>query len=255
MRAPSAGPDRRETPSPSATRSTSPAPRPVGPRLDRRSCRWHRHRDRPDHHQRHHRQRRPLRHHRRHARRPRRGDFLGSCHCSRRRRHLQRWRQLRCLDRRSGHHPLGSHQRHQHLGRAWTSEPTLAATLDLNGFNQQLAGLTRTSANTATVTNSGAPAALTINTTGTSAYPGDVSGALSLVKSGSGSQTLSGAVSYSRRHHRFRRHSLARRRQCGQRSLHRQHRRHRSHPGPDIRRHRYRRQAVHRRRPTDPRRL
>jgi autotransporter-associated beta strand protein len=73
-----------------------------------------------------------------------------------------------------------------------------AATLDLNGFNQQLAGLTRLSGtNTVTVTNSGAPAVLTVDTTGTPSYPGDVSGALSLVKSGSGTQTISGAVSYS----------------------------------------------------------
>jgi autotransporter-associated beta strand protein len=71
------------------------------------------------------------------------------------------------------------------------------ATLDLNGFNQQLAGLTRTSANTVTVTNSGVSSVLTIDTTGAPSYPGDVSGALSLVKSGSGTQTISGDVSYS----------------------------------------------------------
>lgn len=70
------------------------------------------------------------------------------------------------------------------------------ATLELNGFSQQLAGLTRTAANPATVTNSGTAAVLTIDTTGTPAYAGDITGALALVKSGSGSQSLSGAVSF-----------------------------------------------------------
>lgn len=71
------------------------------------------------------------------------------------------------------------------------------ATLDLNGFDQELAGLTRIAGNAATVTNSSVSTkVLTINSAATPSYAGDVSGALSLVKSGSGSQTLAGAVSY-----------------------------------------------------------
>jgi autotransporter-associated beta strand protein len=72
------------------------------------------------------------------------------------------------------------------------------ATLDLNGFNQQLGGLVRSAANPATVTNSAVAASvLSIDTSGTPDYSGDISGPLALVKSGSGTQTLSGAVSYS----------------------------------------------------------
>jgi autotransporter-associated beta strand protein len=72
-----------------------------------------------------------------------------------------------------------------------------AAELDLNGSNQQLAGLTSTGTNPATVTTSSTSAVLTIDSSGTHDYAGDISGDITLVKSGSGTQTLSGALSYS----------------------------------------------------------
>ena len=80
-------------------------------------------------------------------------------------------------------------------------------TLDLNGFNQTLAGIAKTS-NTAgrdaTVQNFGAPATLTLNVAGQVAFSGTVAiaitnagaariiGDISLVKNGVGTQTLSG---------------------------------------------------------------
>ena len=80
-----------------------------------------------------------------------------------------------------------------------------AASLDLSGFNQTLAGLTRVSAQTATLTNSSATASvLTLNVgasnggayTGDYHYRGAISGNLALVKAGAGTQTLSGANSF-----------------------------------------------------------
>lgn len=79
--------------------------------------------------------------------------------------------------------------------------------LDLNGFNQTLAGLTRLSVQAATVTNSvllGEPKTLTLNVAGQLSFAGTVavpqpsgnaviSGNLSLMKEGVGIQALSGA--------------------------------------------------------------
>jgi len=90
------------------------------------------------------------------------------------------------------------------LGQASSSN---LGTLDLNGRNQQIAGLNSTSGtysgtNTNTVTSTAA-ATLTIGGSGTYAYSdgtaansGIISGAISLVKSGSGTQTLGGANTY-----------------------------------------------------------
>lgn len=72
---------------------------------------------------------------------------------------------------------------------------TLATTFDLNGFNQTLAGLQRTAAQTTTVTSATA-ATLTLNQTVNLTYGGAITGAISLVKSGSGSETLSGTNTY-----------------------------------------------------------
>jgi autotransporter-associated beta strand protein len=95
-------------------------------------------------------------------------------------------------------------------GIATTANVDLAsidpATLDLNGFNQTLAGLVRTSGSVgrdATVTNSGLATTLTLNVTTAAAYAGTIAAAntngnatitgnLSLVKEGPGIQTLSG---------------------------------------------------------------
>ncbi len=72
-------------------------------------------------------------------------------------------------------------------------------TLDMNGFNQTLAGLSRDN-NPGLVTNGGAgPAVLTIDNAVNSVYTGgieDGSGGLSLVKTGSGSFTLGAATSF-----------------------------------------------------------
>ncbi len=72
-------------------------------------------------------------------------------------------------------------------------------TFDLNGFDQELAGLMRTSASSATVTNSGALKTLTLNVGGTNActYGGVIAGPLVLTKSGGGSQTLTNTNTYS----------------------------------------------------------
>jgi autotransporter-associated beta strand protein len=69
------------------------------------------------------------------------------------------------------------------------------STFDLNGFNQEIAGLTHVSANTASVTNSSATAStLNVNVPGANSYSysGTVNGNLTLTKSGSGTESLSG---------------------------------------------------------------
>ena len=74
-----------------------------------------------------------------------------------------------------------------------------AATFDLNGFNQELAGLTRVTGNTATVTNStGTADTLTLNVPGANsyAYSGVLAGNLALAKSGPGTESLSGLNTY-----------------------------------------------------------
>lgn len=72
------------------------------------------------------------------------------------------------------------------------------ATLDLNGTTQTIAALTDFSGNGGVVTNSASvPATLTINTTTTNTFSGAVGGNVALTKSGSGTQTLNGANSFS----------------------------------------------------------
>ncbi len=75
-----------------------------------------------------------------------------------------------------------------------------ASTFDLNGFSQTLAGLSRQTANTSTVTNSSIePAVLTINSTTATTFGGIVSdgfGGVSIVKSGPESWTLTGNNTY-----------------------------------------------------------
>ena len=66
-------------------------------------------------------------------------------------------------------------------------------TLDLGGFDQTVAGLTGAAG---TVQSTGA-ATLTIDGTGTRSYGGFVTGAIAIVKSGSGTQTFSGNNDYS----------------------------------------------------------
>ena len=90
------------------------------------------------------------------------------------------------------------------LGQAASAN---VGTLDLNGFNQEVAGLSSTAgtnatANRNTVT-SIAAATLTVNTTGTYTYSagtaansGNISGAISFVKSGAGTQILGGSNAY-----------------------------------------------------------
>lgn len=71
-----------------------------------------------------------------------------------------------------------------------------AGTLDLNGYNQTLAGVTK-GANAATVTNTGpAASTLTINNSGAVTYAGVIAngaGGLALAQSGAGTLTLTGA--------------------------------------------------------------
>jgi len=79
---------------------------------------------------------------------------------------------------------------------------TNAATFDLNGFNQTIGGLASnpasgTNANSKTVTSATA-ATLTINQAGNSTYGGVLSGALTIVKLGAGTLTLSPTVSSAR---------------------------------------------------------
>lgn len=66
------------------------------------------------------------------------------------------------------------------------------ATYDLNGFNQTVGGLT----GAGTVTNTAAAATLTVNNTTSDTFSGLLSGALSLVKGGVGSLTLTSANSF-----------------------------------------------------------
>jgi autotransporter-associated beta strand protein len=84
---------------------------------------------------------------------------------------------------------------------------TNLGTLNLNGFNQTIAGLESTSGSNAgvntNVVTSVSAATLTINNSanrvysaGTAANSGIISGAISLVKQGSGTQTLGGANTY-----------------------------------------------------------
>lgn len=73
-----------------------------------------------------------------------------------------------------------------------------AASVDLNGFNQQVGGLLRGNVSgPASLTNGSATAStLTINNTANFTYDSPVTGNLSLVKSGTGTQTLTGTSSY-----------------------------------------------------------
>jgi len=73
-----------------------------------------------------------------------------------------------------------------------------SALFDLNGYNQQVAGLVSEGTTMSmTVTNSSATAAtLTINNTADRTYAGVISGKLNLVKQGTGTQTLSGQNTY-----------------------------------------------------------
>lgn len=91
------------------------------------------------------------------------------------------------------------------LGQAGTGN---LGTLDLNGFNQEIAGLNSTSGTNATTGNntvtSTGPVVLTINNSlhasygaGTNANSGVITGAISLVKAGAGTQTLGDTNTYS----------------------------------------------------------
>jgi fibronectin-binding autotransporter adhesin len=77
-----------------------------------------------------------------------------------------------------------------------------AATFDMAGFNQTLAGIKRTAVSTAAITNSSASNDSTLTLTGTSSYPGVITDAsvagsrIALVVNG-GNLTLSGANTYS----------------------------------------------------------
>lgn len=73
-----------------------------------------------------------------------------------------------------------------------------AASVDLNGFNQQVGGLLRgNNSGAASLTNSSLTAStLTISNTASFTYDSPITGNLSLVKSGTGTQTLTGTSSY-----------------------------------------------------------
>ena len=74
-----------------------------------------------------------------------------------------------------------------------------AATFDLNGFDQTLAGLTRITGNAATVTNLGADiSTLTLTPAAAYTYSGSITGNLTVVIDGPGSQTFSGPLSFPR---------------------------------------------------------
>jgi autotransporter-associated beta strand protein len=84
---------------------------------------------------------------------------------------------------------------------------TNVGTLDLNGRNQQIAGLSSTTGTNASASNntvtSGTAATLTIDGSGTTSYgdgtdanSGVITGAISLVKNGTGTQTLGDANTY-----------------------------------------------------------
>ncbi|MDB5048990.1 MAG: hypothetical protein JWO30_2061, partial [Fibrobacteres bacterium] len=72
------------------------------------------------------------------------------------------------------------------------------SSVDLNGFNQTIAGLKRSNgASTATVTNSsGTATTLTINSSTSNTYPGVISGNTAVTMSGSGTEILSGTNTY-----------------------------------------------------------
>ncbi|MCS6273319.1 MAG: autotransporter domain-containing protein [Opitutus sp.] len=80
-----------------------------------------------------------------------------------------------------------------------SSNASVDAIFDLNGFNQTVAGLQRTGAGSGTggsfVTNSGSAATLTINQTASTTYSGNITGSLALTKSGAGTLTLTGTNS------------------------------------------------------------
>ncbi|MDY0166435.1 MAG: autotransporter-associated beta strand repeat-containing protein [Thermoguttaceae bacterium] len=73
-----------------------------------------------------------------------------------------------------------------------------SATFDLNGFNQQVAGLTDLgSSMSRTVTNSSTTlSTLTVNNASDNTYAGTITGNLALVKNGGGTLTLSGANTF-----------------------------------------------------------
>ncbi|MGN6369706.1 MAG: autotransporter-associated beta strand repeat-containing protein [Phycisphaerae bacterium] len=68
-----------------------------------------------------------------------------------------------------------------------------AGTLELNGHSQQVSALAN---NGSIINSSGNPVTLTVNTAASSSSSGPLSGALTLVKSGAGTLTLSNANSY-----------------------------------------------------------
>ena len=71
------------------------------------------------------------------------------------------------------------------------------AKFDLNGYSQQVAGLSDNGVSTGTVTDSGGTAILTIANSGANTFSGTISGTnLSLVKNGIGALSLSGSNSY-----------------------------------------------------------
>ena len=81
-----------------------------------------------------------------------------------------------------------------------TNSGTSVQTFELNGFTQTLASLATTAGGNSTnsiVTNSGALANLNVSGTATTTYAGTLTGAINLIKSGSGSQSLTGNLNYS----------------------------------------------------------
>jgi autotransporter-associated beta strand protein len=80
-----------------------------------------------------------------------------------------------------------------------TNNGASVQTFDLNGFAQTLASLGTSAGGNSTnsiVTNSGAPATLTLSGAATTTYAGTLAGALDLSKSGPSSQALTGNLSY-----------------------------------------------------------
>ena len=73
---------------------------------------------------------------------------------------------------------------------------SVAGNLDLNGQNQEVAGISVASGGTGNITSSTA-ATLTVSTATPSAYSGTISGSVALDKKGSSTLTLSGANTYS----------------------------------------------------------
>jgi autotransporter-associated beta strand protein len=72
-----------------------------------------------------------------------------------------------------------------------------AGTFDLNGFSQMLGGLQKSSTSSGVVSNSsGTLSTLTLNNVSNTIYGGLISGNLSLVKTGSLTQTLTNAANY-----------------------------------------------------------